>query len=113
VAVQIEKHLVDDLEAAKNPETDVRADETIRFAMGDTEWEIDLTAANADRFRKRIKPYAEAGRRVAGARHRTRPVSARRKSAEIRTWAKGQGLTVNERGRIPGWVVDQFEAATR
>jgi hypothetical protein len=45
-----------------------------------------------------------AGRPVRGT-------SSRERSADIRAWAKGQGIKVNERGRIPASVVEQYEAA--
>jgi hypothetical protein len=34
------------------------------------------------------------------------------RSADIRAWAKDQGITVSDRGRIPAGVAEQYEAAT-
>lgn len=110
MSVQVQQYRVDDLEAAKNPETGVIADVTVRFSMGGTDWEIDLTAANAEKFRRKVEPYTRAGRRMATQR-RSRPVSQRKHSSEIRSWAKAHGIAVSERGRIPGSVVEQYEAA--
>jgi hypothetical protein len=36
---------------------------------------------------------------------------SREKSAEIRQWARTQGLPVSERGRIASTVVEKYEAA--
>jgi hypothetical protein len=38
-----------------------------------------------------------------------RGVSAR--SGDIRTWREGHGIAVNDRGRIPASVVEQYDAA--
>jgi hypothetical protein len=34
------------------------------------------------------------------------------RSGGIRAWAKEHGLTVSERGRIPTYVLEQYQAAT-
>src|SRR5512135_3731256 len=39
-----------------------------------------------------------------------RPASASVTPAVVRAWAHAQGLPVADRGRIPGWVVDQYLA---
>nr|SBO90571.1 Histone protein Lsr2 [Nonomuraea gerenzanensis] len=36
---------------------------------------------------------------------------SREQSADIRQWAKANGLPVSERGRIAASVVEQYEAA--
>ena len=90
------------------------ADETLRFGLGGLEYEIDLSKKNAGRFRRQIAPYIEHARK-AGRGQRRRPAraaSSRERSGDIRAWAKGQGIAVSERGRIPASVVQQYEAAT-
>jgi Lsr2 len=90
------------------------ADETLRFGLSGTEYEIDLSKKNASTFRRRVAPYIEHARK-AGRGQRRRPVrtaSGRERSADIRAWAKDQGIAVSERGRIPASVVEQYEAAT-
>lgn len=91
-----------------------RADETLRFGFGGTEYEIDLSKKNAAAFRKQIAPYIEHGRKTARppARRGTRTAASRQRSGDIRAWAAKQGITVSERGRIPASVVAQYEAAT-
>jgi len=76
------------------------ADETVRFGLGGTEYEIDLS---------KKKHARKAGR---GPRRRPgRTASSRERSADIRAWAKDQGITVSDRGRIPASVAEQYEAA--
>jgi nucleoid-associated protein Lsr2 len=91
------------------------ADETLRFEFGGTEFEIDLNKKNARTFRKQLAPFIEHARRAGRGqrRQRGRTQSSRRRSSEIRMWAKGEGIAVSERGRIPASVVEQYETATR
>jgi hypothetical protein len=89
------------------------ADETLRFRLGTAEYEIDLNAGNADQFRADLAPFVEYARRAESApRRRTpRPAAARRRSADVRAWAKEHGIQITDRGRIPGSVIKQYEAA--
>jgi len=99
--------LEDDLEGGP-------AAETVRFALGNAQYEIDLNARNADWFRSMMAPFVDHARR-SGRGHRTRsarPVALRQHSAEIRAWAREHGIEISERGRIPVNVIEQYEAAT-
>lgn len=89
------------------------ADETVRFGFEGTEYEIDLSAANARVFRERLAPFIERARRPAprAARRTGRTAAGRQRSADVRAWAKQQGLAVSARGRIPIGVLEQYEAA--
>jgi Lsr2 len=107
MAQRVTVELEDDLDGGP-------ADETLRFGLGGSEYEIDLSKKNASRFRRQIAPYIEHARK-AGRGQRRRPVraaSSRERSGDIRAWAKDQGIPVSERGRIPASVVEQYEAAT-
>ena len=91
------------------------ADETVRFGLGGADYEIDLSKKNAAAFRRKIAPFIEHARR-AGRGPRRRPgrtASSRERSADIRAWAKDQGITVSDRGRIPASVAEQYDAATQ
>jgi hypothetical protein len=91
------------------------ADETVRFALRGTDYEIDLSTKNANAFRQRLAPFIEHARRASrGQRRRPgRAASSRAHNADIRAWAKEQGITVSDRGRIPASVAEQYDAATR
>jgi hypothetical protein len=91
------------------------ADETLRFALGGAEYEIDLSNKNARVFRRQLAPFVEHARKAgSGSRRRpARPASDRARSAAVRAWAREQGITVSERGRIAAGVVERYEAATR
>ena len=107
MAQRVTVELEDDLDGGP-------ADETLRFGLDGTEYEIDLRMTNARKFRRQIAPYIEHARK-AGRGQRRRPARnppSRERSGDIRAWAKDQGIPVSERGRIPASVVEQYEAAT-
>ena len=108
MAQKITVELEDDLDGGP-------ADETVRFRIGGSEYEIDLSKRNAKAFRKQLAPFVEHARKAGrGQRRRAGRTSASRQhSGDIRAWAKGQGIAVSERGRIPASVVEQYEAATK
>ena len=90
------------------------ADETVRFAIGGTDYEIDLNTKNATTFRRQLAPFIAHARKTGRAPRRrpARTASSRERSADIRAWAKDHGITVSERGRIPASVAEQYQAAT-
>src|SRR5215472_11727007 len=100
--------LVDDLEGGP-------AAETVRFGFEGTDYEIDLNAKNALAFRRQLAPFTEHARRAGRglARRAARTAAGRRRSGEIRAWAKAHGVAVSERGRIPASVLEQYAAAER
>jgi|SRR5215472_5770898 len=98
--------LEDDLEGGP-------ADETVRFGLGGAEYEIDLNSRNAAAFRRQLAPFISRARK-AGSEAPPRPArtpSGRERSARIRAWAKDQGISVSDRGRIAGGVIEQYEEA--
>jgi hypothetical protein len=100
--------LVDDIDGSD-------ADETIQFGLDGTRYEIDLNGEHAKELRGQLERYVKAARKVTGAA--TRPARVRRatendaRNKEIRNWARGRHLEVNDRGRIPADIVAQYEAA--
>jgi len=89
------------------------ADETVRFAVDGTDYEIDLRTSNAAAFRRQLAPYIEHARRAARSQPRRpgRVAASRQHSGDVRAWAKGHGIVVSERGRIPASVTEQYNAA--
>jgi hypothetical protein len=108
MAQKISVALEDDLDGGP-------ADETVRFGLGSTEYEIDLSKKNAAAFRRKIAPFIEHARKAGrGLRRRPgRTGSSREHSGDIRAWAKDQGIAVSDRGRIPASVVAQYETAAK
>ncbi|WP_300680601.1 Lsr2 family protein [Nocardioides sp.] len=89
------------------------ADETVTFGLDGSNYEIDLTSANADKLRDALAPFIGHARKVA----RSGKAGAAKKStggtnaAEVRAWARSNGFEVPERGRIPLNVKEAFDAA--
>ncbi len=107
MAQKIQVILQDDLDGSE-------AVETVKFGLGGTQYEIDLSQENAQILRERFSPFVEKARKTSGQRRGRAPQRAagsRERSADIRAWAKDQGLKVNERGRIPAEIVERYEAA--
>jgi hypothetical protein len=93
------------------------ADETVTFSLDGVTYEIDLRTKNADKLRKVFTPYVEKGRKVdvrragrAGRRAGTRTARSRERPADIRAWAREQGISVNDRGRIPAEIIRAYES---
>lgn len=109
MAQKIQTILTDDLDGSE-------AEETVRFSFDGVDYEIDLSAAHAERLRKTVAPYVAAGRRTGAAARRPGRRTSRRgagpNSSDVREWAKAQGLEVKERGRVPAELVVKFQAAT-
>jgi hypothetical protein len=107
MAQKVQVVLVDDLDGGT-------ADETVTFSLDGVSYEIDLTHDNAARLRDLLAPYVGHGRRVGGGR-RSSGRAAKQASgtdpAEVRAWAKSQGIAVNERGRISADLMAKFQAA--
>jgi hypothetical protein len=86
---------------------------TVRFTYDGASYEIDLNQEHADKFDEAIGPYVQAARLLSRPR-RPQPASPRRgrhDQSQVRAWAREQGLTVSERGRIPAEVLTRYEAA--
>jgi hypothetical protein len=107
MAQKITVELQDDLDGGP-------ADETVRFEVDGTAYEIDLSTSNASTLRQQLAPFVDHARKAGrGPRPRAgRTAASRERTANIRAWAKGRGIAVSERGRIPASVVEQYEAAS-
>ena len=91
------------------------AEQTVRFGIGGTEYEIDLSNKNATAFRRQLAPFIEHARKAGRGQSRRpgRTAASREHSGDIRAWAKSQGIAVSARGRIPASIVEQYQAATK
>lgn len=102
--------ITDDLDGSKDAVE-------VSFAFQGTEYTIDLGKKNAAAFEKALKPYIDAAtrvpaRRAPSTRRRTGKSSASGPDlADVRSWAKENGVEVSGRGRVPQNVIDQYLAA--
>jgi ATP-dependent Clp protease ATP-binding subunit ClpA len=82
-------------------------------------YEIDLSAANAQKLRDALATYIAHGRKVGGrrtratrsGRGRSAAAADRDQVAVIRDWARRNGHEVSDRGRLSAAVIAAFEAA--
>jgi hypothetical protein len=89
------------------------ADETVKFAIDGTAFEIDLSTAHAEELRQALQPFIAAARKVGGSTRRasrsSRPAGP--SPSDVRAWAKAEGLKVSDRGRVPDELIVKFRAA--
>jgi Lsr2 len=107
MAQRIQTLLIDDLDGGE-------AAGTVRFGLDGTEYEIDLSAAHGDELRNALAQYLAHARRAGGTARsaaRSRGGAAVVDTAKVREWAKGQGIEVKDRGRVPAGVVEQYKTA--
>ncbi len=110
VAQKVQVLLVDDLNGGE-------ADETVTFALDGKSYEIDLSDSNAQKLRDSLADFVKAGRRTGGrassGRGKARGAASggSQDTAKIRAWAKENGYSVNDRGRVPADIREAFEKA--
>ena len=109
MAQKIQTLLIDDLDGSA-------AEDTVRFGLDGTEYEIDLNAGHAEELRDSLTRYVDAARRVGGSARKPARVSRGQagglNTTEVREWARAQGIKVKDRGRVPADLVVKFRAAT-
>jgi len=110
MAQKIQTLFIDDIDGTE-------AEGTVRFGLDGTEYEIDLNEAHSTELRKSLEAYITNARKAGGARRSTR--GSDRKAAgngidttAIRAWAKGQGIEIKDRGRVPASIVAQYRGVT-
>lgn len=109
MAQKVQVVLVDDLDGGPG-------DQTVTFSYQGVGYEIDLSDANAAKFADTLALYIGNGRKVGGSRRAGRRGAARAggpSPSDVREWARGRGIEVNERGRISSEVLEKYEAAHR
>jgi hypothetical protein len=117
MAQKVSVMLVDDLDGSE-------ATETVTFGIDGVNYEIDLSNENAQRLRNALAPYVGEGRKVGGgARRRPAGRAAARSNGggsgstvdtnSVREWARANGHSVADRGRIRSDIIEAYKAATR
>lgn len=100
--------LTDDLDPS------LEATDTVRFALDNTEYEIDLSDAHRNELRSALNTYIQHARKVGGRRGTAaaaRPSSTRRTDlAQVRRWAASNGVELSTRGRLAGGVLAAYDA---
>ncbi|MFC8125492.1 Lsr2 family protein [Streptomyces sp. NPDC057302] len=102
----IEKVVVSDL--SRKPDA-----ATATFGLGDTWYEIDLTAEEQKKLEEALKPYLKVSRKAAKTtlKKRVVPETTPEERDKIREWAKNEGFDFADRGRIPKMVMKAYDEA--
>lgn len=87
------------------------ADLTVQFALDGTSYEIDLSAANADQLRSALAPWIGHARRVTRKVNPRAAARTRGSATDVRKWAREQGHTISDRGRVSAEIRAAYEAA--
>ena len=105
-------YMVDDLDGS---EDDVS---TVTFNLDGKNYEIDLSAANAEKLRGKLSKFTDAATKVtskgSAARRGSKAATVRAprdQTQAIRDWARSNGFEVSDRGRISRSIQEAFEAA--
>jgi hypothetical protein len=91
----------------------------VTFHLDGTDYEIDLSAVNAERLRGKLAKFVDAASPVKPVK--TRPVkrgakapvarTSRDQTQAVREWARSNGFEVSNRGRISKSIQEAFDAA--
>jgi hypothetical protein len=112
MARRVNVTLVDDLDGSD-------AVETVFFSLDGSAYEIDLSTHNATQLRESLARYIGHARRAGRAARPNAPARSARGTAQadreqtqaVRNWARSNGHTVSDRGRIPANIVEAYNAA--
>ena len=100
--------LVDDLDGGA-------ATASVTFGLDGTNYEIDLSARNANALRKVLAAYIEHARKMTNPkRGRSRAftrIATDVDPAAVRAWAASNGVQISPRGRVSAAVIEQYRAA--
>jgi hypothetical protein len=85
---------------------------TRSFSLDGRDYEIDLCEKHSQKFDEVMKRFSDRARKVSSrvGKAKRRTTAHRRRSAEIRAWAKRSGMEISDRGRIPAQVIQKYEA---
>lgn len=108
MAQKVVREFIDDIDGSA-------AERTFTFAVDGTAYEIDLSSENIAEFTSAIGGFIESARKVKSTSRRQRSASTtdlrqrRERLNEVREWARKNGYSVSERGRISAEVLAAFD----
>jgi Lsr2 len=107
LAQKIQTLFVDDIDGGE-------AEGTVRFSLDGVGYEIDLSVAHTEELHKALAPYIAHARKTGGTRRAARGRSGNGSAVDtrkVREWARGQGIEIKNRGRVPADVVEKYRQA--
>jgi len=108
VSKQVQTIIVSDISGA-----DANDGESVEFTYRGVSYAIDLTKQEADSFDHAMEIYTshaqrQSGRRTGGSGKST---TDRQRLQAVREWARANGHTVSDRGRVSQQIQDAYNAA--
>lgn len=87
--------------------------ETTVFGANGSYYEIDLAAANVKKLEDAIAPFVDKARQIS-ARDALKNGNGAGEfdPAIVRAWAQRNGKQINDKGRVPQEIVDEWRKAT-
>ena len=107
MARQIRVILTDDIDGSEGAQT-------LEFALAGKNYSIDLNETNRKKLETALAPFIEKADKVSRGRTQRRSSSSSARSGNtsaVRSWARGEGYEVSDRGRVPAHIVEAYEAA--
>ncbi len=105
MARRVHVMLVDDIDGSTEAST-------VEFSLGKDSYTIDLNEKNIAKLESALAPFIEkatkTSRRTASKRQGGKKQTD---NNAIREWARAQGRSVSDRGRIPSDIIEAYEAA--
>ncbi|MDN4613615.1 Lsr2 family protein [Leifsonia sp. F6_8S_P_1B] len=106
MARKVIETILDDIDGSEDAST-------VFFAFDGRSYEIDLSDENRDRLASALQPFIDAARTTSSLQRSTtgsRPAQQRDLN-EIREWARNNGFSVSDRGRVAAHVIEAYDAA--
>lgn len=109
MAQKVQVILVDDVDGGE-------AEESVSFSLDGVNYEIDLSASNAESLRDALAPWVGHARKIGGRASRGRGTGRAKTAAkadltQVRSWARDNGFQVSDRGRVSSEVMKAYEGA--
>ncbi len=106
MAQKVNVVLIDDIDGSY-------ATQTVNFAIDGASYEIDLNDANAAALREFLAGFVGFARRTGSAKkgRRATVTSIGPSTKQVRDWARSNGYTVSDRGRVSADIREAFDAA--
>jgi nucleoid-associated protein Lsr2 len=106
MAEQVSVRFVDDIDGSE-------ASETVSFGLDGRQYAIDLSKQHASQLRDALASFVSAARRGTGHRRtsstsRGTTATDREQTAAIRQWARDNGQSISDRGRISKTLMEAY-----
>jgi hypothetical protein len=108
MAQKLSVEVVDDIDGGA-------ASQTVPFGLDGVSYDIDLSDENAAHLRDELARFVAAARRTGGRKIRQAAgessAPAKENAAQIRVWARSNGYSISDRGRVSKEISEAYELA--